>query len=47
MDTRYRCRRYSLAPVGWYCKRPVHIDGPCALVPKWWNIPGRLAYRAR
>lgn len=27
---------------GWVCTRcPVH-DGPCALVPAWWNLPGWL-----
>ena len=23
---------------GWRCKRRLHLEGPCALVPKWWNL---------
>lgn len=26
---------------GWYCTRGLHLDGPCALLPRWWNLPGR------
>lgn len=26
---------------GWYCARGLHLDGPCALVPYWWNLPAR------
>ncbi|MDP5182149.1 hypothetical protein QOZ88_05830 [Blastococcus sp. BMG 814] len=26
---------------GWYCARGLHVDGPCALVPRWWNVRAR------
>lgn len=26
---------------GWYCTRTRHT-GPCALVPRWWNLRARL-----
>jgi len=32
----WRCKIHS--KFGWYCRRPVHFDGPCALVPTWWNV---------
>lgn len=28
--------------VGWYCRRNAHADGPCALVPRWWNLAEHL-----
>jgi hypothetical protein len=30
---------------GWYCRRGLHVDGPCALVPRWWNLHARWAHR--
>lgn len=27
-------------PTGWRCIR-IHIDGPCAGLPRWWNLPAR------
>lgn len=30
---------------GWFCTRGVHATGPCALVPKWWNISGVRAMK--
>jgi len=29
---------------GWRCVREVHADGPCALVPKWWNLADKWRY---
>ncbi len=31
---------------GWRCTRRIFHDGPCALVPKWWNLKARWQYRA-
>jgi hypothetical protein len=28
-------------PSGWRCRRGLHVDGPCALVPTVWNLPAR------
>lgn len=36
----WRC--HINAKPGWYCTRPFHLDGPCALVPKWWNLREHL-----
>lgn len=44
-NSQFRCGISS--PVGWYCKRRIHFDGPCALMPRWWNIKGRLNYARR
>lgn len=30
---------------GWRCTRSHHDDGPCALVPRWWNLAGRRSVR--
>lgn len=30
---------------GWRCVREQHDDGPCALVPKWWNLADKRRYR--
>lgn len=40
---------------GWRCTRGHHSEGPCALVPRWWNIRDRwfvwrmfrMEYKAR
>lgn len=32
-------------PRGWHCTRFVHYSGPCALVPKWWNLKARWWHR--
>lgn len=32
---------------GWRCTRPWHFDGPCALVPSWWNLLAKWRFRAR
>lgn len=29
---------------GWKCIRGSHALGPCALVPRWWNLWGMLWY---
>lgn len=39
-----RCTRKH--PVGWFCKRYEHYSGPCALVPKWWNLKARIRFHA-
>lgn len=36
---RFLCIR--MWPRGWYCTRGLHLDGPCALLPRWWNLRGR------
>jgi hypothetical protein len=28
-------------PSGWRCRRGLHVDGLCALVPTVWNLPAR------
>jgi hypothetical protein len=30
---------------GWRCVRGTHGGGPCALVPKWWNLRARWLFR--
>lgn len=30
---------------GWYCTRKSPHNGPCALVPRWWNIKWRYFVR--
>lgn len=30
---------------GWRCVREAHGAGPCALVPKWWNLASKWRYR--
>mgnify|MGYP000894987448 CR=1 FL=1 len=30
---------------GWWCSREGAHSGPCALRPKFWNIPARLRFR--
>lgn len=30
-------------PHGWRCTRGWHVIGPCAVVPRWWNLRGRIA----
>lgn len=30
--------------LGWRCKLPAHTEGPCALLPQWWNIKGLLQH---
>lgn len=33
-DDAWLCAR---PPAGWRCTRGLHLDGPCAAVPTWWN----------
>lgn len=33
-DDAWLCTR---PPRGWSCRRGLHLDGPCAAVPVWWN----------
>lgn len=33
--------------LGWRCTRWPSHAGACALRPRWFNIPGHLAYRRR
>lgn len=33
-------------PIGWKCIRGEH-NGPCALVPRWWNLKGMWQMRPR
>ena len=35
-----RCQRFT--KFGWYCRRRPHATGPCAGVPRWWNMVERL-----
>ena len=37
---------HARQPLGWRCTR-THIDGPCALVPRWWNLWGAYWGRTR
>lgn len=30
---------------GWRCIRTHHDSGPCALVPRWWNLRDKIKYR--
>lgn len=39
---RGRCGRQM--KTGWWCKRVPFHTGPCALIPRWWNIPGRFLH---
>lgn len=32
------------ARLGWRCIRGAHPAGPCAAVPRWWNLPGVVRY---
>lgn len=34
-DTRH-CQKFT--KFGWYCRRHPHDYGPCAAVPRWWNV---------
>jgi hypothetical protein len=36
-----RCTANQWAPF-WWCSRPSHHVGPCALRPAWWNVIGRF-----
>ena len=38
-----RCCRN--AKRGWYCTRNEHLEGPCALLPKRWNLAAQWKYR--
>lgn len=40
---RWYCTRPQ--PRGWHCARGLHLDGPCALLPRWWNL--RARWRSR
>jgi hypothetical protein len=33
-DDSWLCTR---PPLGWRCSHGLHVDGPCAAVPTWWN----------
>lgn len=39
---RVHCTR---APAGWWCSLPVTHAGPCAPLPRWWNLRARWAMR--
>jgi hypothetical protein len=30
---------------GWRCVIGEHVEGPCGLVPKWWNVRDKWRYR--
>lgn len=32
---------------GWWCSRDRGHPGPCALRPRWWNVPVRIRIRIR
>jgi len=32
-------------PRGWRCRRNFHADGPCASLPRRWNLAARWRYR--
>lgn len=36
MSATYIACGARIAPPGWWCKRPVHTDGPCAAVERAW-----------
>ena len=40
-------RCHTFAKRGWYCRREPHMEGPCALVPRWWNLRERLRHVGR
>jgi hypothetical protein len=43
IDTTRRCNRRFKR--GWWCSRARGHEGPCALRPRWWNVPGRWLVR--
>ena len=42
-DEPWQCTRRMRR--GWVCRRGLHLDGPCALVPAWWNLRARAWMR--
>lgn len=40
---RWYCTRQQRP--GWHCVRGIHLDGPCALIPRWWNLRARWRQR--